>query len=166
MRNRRLRGNMALETMLWIPIILMLMVGIEQLGKITFVYYQLKKTLDTIGTYVATQQGIDFCDTTGDTTIQQAIAFALTGSTDGTASSQFPQLTADQISVGTECVDASSSTITTCSVSGCDGVGGAQRPDYLVITIPNGYQVTPHLPYMLVDPITLKPQVRIPFGGT
>jgi TadE-like protein len=165
-KRRRQRGNMVMETVLFLPILLLLIVGMVQFGKITYVYYQLKKTLDTVGMYLATQQGIDFCDTTGDTTVQQAINFALTGSTDGTASSQFPLLTADQISVGTECIDSTGAAITQCSISGCDGVGGAQRPDYLVITIPNGYQVTPRLPYMLVDPILLKPQIRVPFGGT
>ena len=159
------RGNAVLESILWIPILLLLIVGMEQIGKITYVYYSLTKALYTVGRYVAVQQGIDFCNTSSDTTVQQAINLALTGGTDGTAASQFPTLSADQVSVTTECVDPSSSTIGQCSTGGCDGVAGAQRPDFIVVAIPDGYQVSPRIPYMLIDPILLKPQVRIPFGG-
>jgi hypothetical protein len=42
---------------------------------------------------------------------------------------------------------------------------GAQRPDYVVVTIPNGYQVQPRIPFLLVDPILLKPADAVPFGG-
>ena len=166
-RLRRERGNMVLEAALWLPIILLLLVGMVQFGKITYVYYQLKKTLFATASYIASQQGIDFCDTTSDTTIQQALNFALTGSSDGTAASQFPALTPDLVSVTPECIDPSTQTIGQCDFSSCDGVGaGAQRPDFIVVSIPDGYQVQPRIPYILLDPILLRPLVRVPFGGT
>lgn len=160
------RGNMIMEAALWIPIVLLLIVGMVQIGKITYVYYALKKNLYNAATYIAAQQGINFCDIAGDTTIQQALNMAFTGGSDGTAPSQFPSLTNDQISVTTECIDSSTQGVGQCSISGCDGAAGAQRPDFLVVSIPNGYQVSPRIPYMLIDPFLLKPQVRVPFGGT
>ena len=162
----RQRGNMVLETILFMPILLLLIVGMVQFGKITYVYYQLKKTLYTAASYIAAQQGIDFCNTTGDITVQQALNLALTGTTDGTASSQFPTLTTDLIAVTPECVDPATQTIGQCDQSGCDSSAGALRPDFVVVSIPDGFPVTPRIPYILLDPIPLKPLVRVPFGGT
>jgi hypothetical protein len=45
-------------------------------------------------------------------------------------------------------------------------VAGGPRPDFITVSIPDGYQVTPRIPYILLDPILFKPQIRIPFGGT
>jgi Flp pilus assembly protein TadG len=159
---------MAIEVAMWLPVLLLLLMGMEQFGKITYQYYQLKKNLYSAAQYLARQQGVDFCSLTSDANVLAAIRFAMTGGTDGTATSQFPSLTTDTILVRTECVDATSGTLSTCSTSGCGGtvVVGAQRPDYIVISIPDGYQVTPKIPYMTLDPILLKPLVRVPFGGT
>jgi hypothetical protein len=70
------------------------------------------------------------------------------------------------ITITTECIDPSSGDVGTCSTSGCDGPGGGPRPDFVVVTVPDGYQISPRIPYMLIDPILLRPQVRVPFGGT
>lgn len=160
------RGNMILESLLWIPFVLLLLVGMVQFGKLTYVYYTVKKTLYTVGRYVATAQGVDFCDATGDATIVAAKNFGLTGGTDGAAESPLPALTGDMIQVTAECVDASSGDIGPCDTSGCDGLTGGRRPDFVVVSIPDGYQIAPRIPYMLIDPILLRPQVRVPFGGT
>jgi TadE-like protein len=161
------KGNVVLEAILWIPILLLLIVGMVQLGKITYVYYSLKKVLYSAAVYISRQQGVSFCNATDDTSIQTALNFALTGGGDGTASSQFPALTSDQILVTPECVDPATQSVGQCNFPGCDGpTADAQRPDFLVLSIPDGYQVSPRIPYMLIDPILLKPIVRIPFGGT
>ena len=43
------------------------------------------------------------------------------------------------ISVTTECIDPSTGLPGACNSSGCDGAVGAQRPDYVVVSIPDGY---------------------------
>jgi hypothetical protein len=164
-RNRR-SGNMIIECAMWIPFVLLLLVGMIQIAKITYVYYTVKKTLYTVGRYIATAQGVNFCDTAGDTVITAAKNFALTGALDGGTDIPLPALTTDLIDVSTECIDSSTGDIGACSTNGCDGPGGPLRPDFVVVSIPDGYQVSPRIPYMLIDPILLKPQVRVPFGGT
>ena len=74
-----------LEIALFIPILFTLLVGMVQIGKITYVYYTLRKTLYTMGRFVAAQQGVNFCDD-GDAAILAAKNFALSGtsSDDGT----------------------------------------------------------------------------------
>ncbi|MBI1788887.1 MAG: pilus assembly protein [Acidobacteria bacterium] len=162
------RGNAILETALFVPIILTLLVGMVQLGKITYVYYTLRKTLYSMARYVATQQGVNFCDE-ADATLEAAKRFALTGRTEeGAAEPLLPQLTADMISVRIELVDAETGDIgeCACEATGCDAAQGGQPPDYIVVSIPNGYEVRPRIPFLALETILLRPEVRVPFGGT
>jgi hypothetical protein len=153
------------ETALLLPFILLLLVGMVQFGKITYVYYTLQKTLYAAGTYLAAAQGVNFCDD-ADTTLAAAKSFALTGSTDESAESQISGLTAEMIRVETECIDPNTQAVGQCPSGGCESAAGGPRPDFVVVSIPDGYPVAPRIPYLQVDPIPLRPQVRIPFGGT
>ena len=162
---RDCRGNMVLEAALFIPVLLLLIVGMVQLGKITYIYYTLKKTLFAAAQYLSAQQGVNFCDDS-DTAIAAAKSFALTGTTDGSADSFLPALTTDMISIQPECFDASTGAVGPCDTSSCSTAAGSPRPDYIVVSIPDGYQVTPRIPYMLLQPIPLRPEIRVPFGGT
>ena len=69
------------------------------------------------------------------------------------------------ISVTTECVAPATGLPGTCNTSGCDGAVGAQRPDYVVVTIPDGYPVQLRIPFLLLSPFQFKPTVAVPFGG-
>jgi len=159
------RGNMVLEAAMFIPVLLLLIVGMVQLGKITYIYYSLKKALFAAGQYLSTQQGVNFCDD-ADTSIVAAKTYALTGTTDASAESFLPALTADMISIQAECVDVSTGAVGPCDTSSCSTAAGSPRPDFVVVSIPDGYAVTPRIPYMLIDAIPLRPEVRVPFGGT
>ena len=165
---RRRRGGSVIEVALFVPILMTLLVGMVQIGKITYVYYTLRKTMYTMARYVAVQQGVNFCDA-GDPTIVAAKNFAVSGtSTEDGAEPVLPNLTADMISVAAERTDAQSGTVVQCecSVTGCDSAAGGRPPDFIVVSIPDGYEVRPRIPFLTLDPIPLRPQVRVPFGGT
>jgi hypothetical protein len=160
---RSRRGNMALEAALWIPIITLLIVGMIQIGKITYLYYTLKKTVYSAARYLATEQGTNFCDP-ADANIQAALQFALTGTTDGSGTPLIANLTPDMLQVTPECVDPISGAPQVCDLSTC-GAAGGPRPDYIVVNIPNGYSVQPRIPFITLDPIPLKPSAAVPAGG-
>jgi Flp pilus assembly protein TadG len=164
-KRRRNGGNMAMETMIFLPIMFMLIVGMLRLAEITYLYYTLKKALYTMAQFLANQQGVDFC---GDATglIAAAKNLGLTNTTDGSADSFLPTLTIDQINISPECYDPTTQTVGLCDTSGCGTAAGVVQPDYIVVSIPDGYGVNPRLPYILNDTIPLKPFVRVPFGGT
>ncbi len=164
-RMRDRRGNMVLEAVMFLPFMFLLVVGMLRIGEITYLYYTLKKALYATATYLSTQQGVDFCsDSTG--LIAAAKNFGLTGTTDGSQDSFLPQLTPDLVNVTTECYDASTQTVGACTLN-CDGAAvGVVHPDFLVVSIPDGYTVRPRIPYLLSDEIPLRPFVRVPFGGT
>ena len=69
------------------------------------------------------------------------------------------------ITVTTQCLDPVTLTLGDCSVAGCDTPVGAQRPDFITVSMPGGYIVQPRIPYILVDPIPLKPQAVMAYGG-
>lgn len=164
MKARR-RGNSIIEVGMWMPFILLILVGMVQIGKITYVYYTVKKVLYGIAMQLATSQGVNFCDSE-DPLILSAKNYALSGGIDTEGVSLLPALTPDLIDVSTECVDASTGAPGPCALDGCDTPGGGIRPDYVIVSLPSGYEVAPRFPYMLTDPILLRPEVRVPYGGT
>jgi len=156
---------MVLEVAMWMPVILLLIVGVIQFGKITYLYYTLRKIEYTVARSVSIGSGVDFCPDATDALIQGAIAFALTGTSDGSGTPLVSNLTPAMISVTTECIDPATGLPGPCDASGCDGAAGAHRPDYVVVTIPDGYRVQPRIPFILLDPFQLRPTVAVPYGG-
>jgi hypothetical protein len=155
---------MVLEAALWIPVIVLLLVAMVQVGKITYLYYSLKKAVYTAARYLSLQQGVDFCNLTGDPNVTAALEIAVTGTTDGSAAPLITNLTTDMFTVSAECVDPGTGTPGPCSSTGCPTI--SPRPDYILVTMPVGYMVQPRIPFITLDPIALRPYVLVPFGGT
>ena len=43
----------------------------------------------------------------------------------------------------------------------------SSAPDYIVVSIPDGYPVRPVIPFFsVIDTIALRPRVKVPYGGT
>jgi len=158
------RGNMAIEMALWFPVLLLLVVGMIQFGKIIYTYYSLKKEMYAVARYLSVQQGVNFCDLADDPNTVNALSFALNDPTTGAP--VISNLTPDMVVISTECVDPFSGVLGACDISGCGSDVSAQRPSYIVVGIPGGYPVQPRIPYMTLDAIQLTPQVTVPFGGT
>jgi hypothetical protein len=150
-----------------LPILILLLMGTLEIGRIAFTYYTLHKIMYGLARDLGTLQGVNFCDNS-DPAVAAAKAFALNGSSDSSAQALIGNLTADQISVRIEQVDATTGTLgeCACSVPGCDTANGGLPPDFIVVSLPNGYPITPHIPLVSMDPIPLRPTVRIPYGGT
>jgi len=161
---KRRRGNMAIELALWFPVLLLLVVGMIQFGKIIYTYYSLKKEMYAVARYLAVQQAVNFCDLADDAGAQNALQFALNDPNTGAAI--VSNLTPDMVSITTECIDPSTGAAGACDTSGCGSDVGAQTPSYIVVGIPGGYPVQPRIPYITLEPIELTPQVSVPFGGT
>jgi len=161
------RGNTIIETAIFLPFLLVLLMGMEQIGKVTYVYYTLKKAEYTVARYVGTQQGVNFCAGSSDPAIAAGINLALTGTTDGTGAVFIPNLTADMFVIQPERIDSTgATTICSCDVTGCDAAAGGGSPDFITVSIPSGYPVQPIIPFMTLQSIPLIPSVKVPYGGT
>jgi hypothetical protein len=156
---------MVLEAAMWMPVLFLLISGVIQFGKITYLYYTLRKIEYDIARSVSLESGVNFCPDSSNTWVQEAIEFALTGTSDGSGPPLVENLTADMISVTTECIDPATGLAGACNTSGCGSEVGGQRPDYVVVTIPSGYQVQLRIPYILLSPFQFTPTVAVPYGG-
>src|SRR5687767_13137765 len=97
----RRSGNSLLETAMFVPVLMLLLVGMVEFARVTYTYYTLHKTLYTLARYLGTRLGANLCDA-GDAEVASAKEYALTGATDGTAESFLPGLTTDMIQVRVE----------------------------------------------------------------
>jgi hypothetical protein len=159
------RGNALLETAMFMPVLLLLLVGMVELARVTYIYYTLHKTMYTLARYLGTRQGANLCDD-GDAEVAAAKEYALTGATDGTAEPFLNGLTSDMISIRVERYSSGELVQCECWVTGCDAGAGGRPPDFIVVSIPEGYSFRLNFPYLVTEPILLRPSVRVPFGGT
>lgn len=152
---------------MFLPILFLLLVGMVELGKIYYTYYTLEKILYNLARYVSIQQGANFCDA-ADPVVTAAINYALTGTGDGSGAPVLPGLTADMILVQPERFSAATTSLgqCDCSATGCDISQGALQPDFIEVSLPNGYLIQPGIPGLRIDPIPLKPHVLVPFEGS
>ena len=160
-------GAVMVEAGLFVPIFLALLLGTLALAKITYTYYMLEKVMYNFARFVGTQQGVDFCNS-GDPTLVGAANYAVTGTLDATAPSLVNGLTPGMLTVTVERFDPVALQIIPCdcSVAGCDTNQGGQPPDFIVVSLTNGFTVQPLFWGLLVDPFPLVPEVRVPYGGT
>lgn len=166
MKRGRRSGGVLMETVIFTPFLLMLLVGMIQLGQVTYTYYALQKILYTLARYAGTQQGVDFCDDS-DATVQAAKNYALTGTLDASANPIVAGLTADMLQIRAERYSSANGDIGQCSCSiDCDTTNGGLAPDFIVASIPGGYSYQLVFFGLRVDPILLRPEVRLPYGGT
>jgi Flp pilus assembly protein TadG len=169
MRNRlhSRRGSSLLEGALFIPFLILLLLGMLEFGRVVYTYYQLQKTMYAFARFAGTQQNINFCDN-GDAAYQQAVSLALTGTGDSTAEPLIGGLQATDFRVRIERYNETNQSLEQCDCSsaGCDPGQGGGQPHYIVVDLENGYPFTFRVPGLQTDPIQLRPMVRVPFGGT
>ncbi|MBK5295445.1 MAG: pilus assembly protein [Acidobacteriia bacterium] len=159
-------GSSMVEAAMWIPILVIMLVGMVELARVSYTYYTLNKILYTMARYLGTQQGLNFCDT-GSESIETAKQYVLRGSPEATEAI-LPNLTSDMIEIRIERrnPDSGELEVCECSDAGCDASVGGLAPDYLVISIPDGYPIRLNIPTLQLEPVPLRPQVRVPYGGT
>lgn len=166
-RKAGVSGSVLIETIMYTPILLMLLVGMIELARVTYTYVALEKVVYNLARYVGTQQGVNFCSDS-DTTVAAAKSLAVTGSLDGTGEPIVSGLTPDMLEVRVERYNPTDQSVSqcSCSVTGCDAAAGGLTPDFIVADLPNGYPMRPLFFGLSVSPILLRPHVRVPYGGT
>jgi hypothetical protein len=155
------------ESALLVPILLALLIGTTELGRVTYTYYMIQKVLAGLARYLGTQQGVNFCDN-ADPIMVAAINNALTGTVDGSGAPIVTGLTPSMIQVTIARYDPTSAQLTPCdcSPSGCDASQGGGPPGYIVVSLTNGYTVRPLFWGFSINPFPLQPSVTVPYAGS
>jgi Flp pilus assembly protein TadG len=167
MKIRSERGNSVVEVAIFLPVLMMLLVGMYQIAQITYTYYTLRKAVYAVATYLSTQQGVNFCNNPGDPSITAAINFGITGTTDASQPVVVAGLTPDMIVVTPESYDPVAQAATAYDTSLCGANDTIGSPGYITVSVSNAFTVQPVIPFFSTVPqIALSPQVQVPYGGT
>jgi Flp pilus assembly protein TadG len=161
MNRARRRGNAVLEFALWFPVLLLLVVGMVEFGRVEYLQYSLRKALYTVGRTLSVQQGLDLCNA-------DALAVMVRNliADPNTQEPLVSNLTADMIQVSAVCLDANGNPLS-CDTSGCTGITAApQQPAFLTVSIPGGYPFQLRIPYTQLSATPLFPTVTVPFSGS
>jgi hypothetical protein len=151
---------MAVEAALFIPVLLLLIVGTVQFGKVTYTYFTLKKMVWAAGRQLAAQQGVNFCDPENDPKIAAAVDFALNDSSTGERI--IPNVTGIQFAP--QCATADGQ-LEACDTGSCESLGIGPRPKFLLVSITDGYPMTIRIPFINPVDVTLAPTALVPVGG-
>ena len=164
---RRRAGGMLLESVVIIPMLVLLFVGGMEMGKIALTYYTLQKSMRGAARMVSILRGANFCDSE-DPQLMAIKNFIVFGPEGDTSSPLVRDLTTDRILITAERADTENGTIGACDCSGPEGClasDGGRSPDFVRISIQDGYPFQPRIPFRTLDTILLRPPVRVPFGG-
>lgn len=161
------RGSSLLEAALVAPIVLALLIGTVELGRIVYTYVMLEKVMLGLARYLGTQQGVNFCDSQ-DPTVQAAINYAVTGSGGSLDSAVVPGLTPDMFQIQIQRYDPNAQQLVPCdcSAAGCDAGQGGLPPGFIVVSLTDGYTVNPIFWDFRLNSFALRPSVKVPYGGT
>jgi hypothetical protein len=162
----RCRGSALLESLLLVPILVLLFIGAMEFGKLTLTYYQLHKALRAGARMAALLRGADFCSSE-DVQLTAVKNFIVFGP-DAAAEPVVRNLTVEQVLLLPERADAENATVGSCECgggAGCSLADGGRAPDYVVAEIDGGYEFQLRIPFRTPEPILLRPRVRVPFGG-
>jgi hypothetical protein len=160
------RASTLVEAAMWLPILIAMLFGMVELARVTYTYYTLQKVLYSLARTVGAQQGINFCDDAG-ATLTAAKNLALRGSPDEAAEPILPGLDPDTIQIRLERRNAETGELDECecTANGCDTAAGGVSPQWIVVSLSGGYPIQLAIPRLTLDPIPLRPAVRVPYGG-
>jgi hypothetical protein len=163
----RRRGAVLVEAVMFVPILLALLIGTFELARTTYTYYMLQKMMYNLARFLGTEQGVNFCDGQ-DASVTAAINYALTGSVDSADNPIIPGLTPAMFQISAERFDPNGQQLVACdcSAAGCDASQGGQPPGFIVVSLTDGYLMSPLFWGFTVNPFPLRPTVRVPYGGT
>jgi hypothetical protein len=155
-----------IETAMYVPLFILLLMGTAEVGRVTYVYYQVQKSLYGIARIAGTRNGANLCDN-ADPELLTIKNFVLTGTSEG-GEPLITGLTPELVQVRVERQESGSDILgeCECSLTGCDPSQGGRAPDFIVVSVPDGFQVNITIPYLLQQAIVFRPTVRVPHGGS
>ena len=149
-----------------IPLLLSLLIGTIELARVFYTYYTLEKVMyDSPATLARSRASTSAIPPTLHRRRRKLRAHR---STDTAQDPVVPDLTPAMFQIAIERYDPAAQAMTPCDCSptGCDASQGGQPPDYIQVSLIDGYSVQPFFWGFTIDPFPLRPTVTVPYGGT
>ena len=171
-RYRSQRGQAVLELAFQIPLMMALLFGAVQIGRIFYTYHTLQKAIRGGAGLLARSVNVGYCPAdarVSDPIIVDAVNFAIYGNLQGLGTPVVPGLTPDMIQVVPERNTSGTVTPCTCSdatdTNSCSTANGGRPPDFIVMNLPNGFPLSIPFPFINIGTINLRVSVRMPVTG-
>jgi len=168
---RSQRGQAVTELAFQIPLLMALLFGGVQLGRVFYTYHTLQKALRGGAGLLARTVNVAYCPEdarASDARIADALNFAVYGNLQGLGTPVVTGLTPAMIQVFPE--RNTSGTVTTCGCStdteSCDPTSGGRPPDFVVMNLGSGFPLPVPFPFINFGTINLKVSVRMPVTGS
>ena len=170
-RSNLCRGQAIVELAFQIPLMMLLLFGGVEIGRVFYVYHTLQKAVRGGAGLLARSSNIGYCNA-ADLALTDARNFIVYGNLEGQGTPILRDLTPDIIQIIPERTSAGSTDVQTCSCSSgaedpnnCDTTSGGRAPDFVVVNLGNGYPLALPFPYVNLGTINLRVSVRMPVTG-
>lgn len=168
MKRNSQRGQAVVELAVQIPIMLALLFGGVQIGRVYYIYHTLQKAVRGGAGLLARSVNVNYCNVS-DLTVADARNFIVHGNLQGVGSPVVQGLTPDMIQILPERGTSESTAVTQClcaqDADSCDVSSGGRVPDFVVINLGEGFPLQVSFPFMRIGTINLKVSVRMPVTG-
>lgn len=162
---RDCRGQVAVEMAFLAPVLLLILFGAFELGRVYYTYHSLQKALRGGAGVLARTGNVNYCDS-GDAAIIDIKNVIVFGNLQGTGDPVIQGLTPEMVVITPERTQSDSTTVDLCpcgDTTGCDPASGGRAPDFVVVSLgPTGFPMNVALAYINLGTFSLKVSVRMP----
>lgn len=170
MRRKNQRGQAIVEAAFQIPLILALLFGGVEIGRIFYTYHTLQKALRGGAGLAAKSVNVNYCDIS-DLTLLDIRNFVVYGNLQGEGNPIVPGLTPDMVQILPERGIPDSTGVTECfcteAADSCDVTATGHAPDFVVLNFgPDGFPLRVPFPFVDLGAVNLRVSVRMPVTGS
>ena len=163
------RGQAIIEVALQVPLMMALLFGAVEIGRIFYTYHALNKALRGGAGLAARAVNVNYCDNT-DVTLVDVRNFVVYGNLQGEGSPIVPGLTTDMVQILPERSIPDSTGISECvcteDSNSCDVTTSGRSPDFVVLNFgPDGFPLRIPFPFSTISSVNLRVSVRMPVTG-
>jgi TadE-like protein len=163
------RGQALIEVALQIPLVLALLFGAVEIGRVFYTYHALNKALRGGAGLAARAVSVNYCDTS-DVTLTDVRNFVVYGNLQGEGNPIVPGLTTDMVQILPERSIPDSTGISECACTdasdSCDVTTSGRAPDFVVLNLgPDGFPLRIPFPFSTISTVNLHVSVRMPVTG-
>jgi TadE-like protein len=164
------RGQAIVEAAFQIPLMIALLFGGVEIGRIFYTYHALQKALRGGAGLAARSVNVNYCDS-ADMTLLDIRNFVVYGNLQGEGNPIVPGLTTDMIQILPERLVSENTSVTECVCSeatdSCDVVSTGRAPDFVVLNFgPDGFPLRIPFPFANLGSVNLRVSVRMPVTGS